>query len=119
METRTGIKRRDEIAVSVRDMVFVACGTVLIITGHLYFAIAAFLCAAFRFEIGNAVVFAKAIRAHASVVRESITGRIISTALKKGLLTEEEVAKYIKDLKICGDTAKENHGTEDQGIPEA
>ena len=96
----TVFKRRDELVVCIRDMVFLVCGVVLIITGHVYWAIAAFIGALFRMEIGNIITFAKVMRRYKSQVRtmREVTNRIVNTAEEKGVLAKEEVDFYRKTL---------------------
>ena len=101
MKVTTGMKKREEIVVCMRDMVFVVCGTVLVIAGHIWFGVAAFICAGFRFEIGNYVVFARAIRKYSGKVRtmRETVDRIVSTAKDKGLMSEEMVKAYRETVK--------------------
>lgn len=101
MEIWTEIKRRDEIAVSVRDMVFVACGTVLIITGHLYFAIAAFVCAAFLFDLGGFVQYAKKLKEiqESAKAQKSIVDDVVKRAHNAGLVDDAWVRNYEESVK--------------------
>lgn len=95
------IKERDEIVVSIRDMVFVLCGTALVITGHLYFAIAAFVCAAFRFDLGGYVQFAKKMKEAEDRVMASkrIMDQLVETARKRGLVDDKWFEGYKEAMK--------------------
>lgn len=101
MKNEYGMKPRDEIAVSVRDMVFVACGTVLVVTGHLYFAIAAFVCAAFRFDLGGFVQYTKKLKeiAESAKAQKSIFDDLVKRAHNAGLVDDAWVRNYEASVK--------------------
>lgn len=101
MKDKEEMKPRDEIAVSVRDMVFVACGTVLIITGHLYFAIAAFVCAAFRFDLGGFVQYTKKLKEinESAKAQKSIFDDLVKRAHNAGLVDDAWVRNYEASVK--------------------
>ena len=100
MKTKTGLERRDEAVVCFRDMVFVVCGTALVITGHIYWAIPAFIGAIFRMEVGNIITFAKAMRMYAQKVRlmRDTTDQIVTTSVEMGILTKEEADAYREEI---------------------
>ena len=100
MGRMTGLRNRDEIAVCIRDMVFVACGTACLLCGHPWFAAAAFVCAAIRFDLSSTVVYAKHIRACNRYVRamRSVTDSIVKTAVEKGVMDEDALKAYREAL---------------------
>lgn len=100
-ENAKDMKARDEVAVSIRDMVFVACGTVLIITGHLYFAIVAFVCAAFRFDLGGFVQYAKKLKeiAERAKAQNNAVDELVKRAHNAGLVDDAWVRNYEESVK--------------------
>ena len=106
MKIKTGIKRRDELAVCIRDMTFVICGVVLVCTGHLYWAVAAFIGAAFRFELGNAYQYIKSIMRIRQETKRSIARydqavkSIIDTALENGAIDREKAEEIKKSFEV-------------------
>lgn len=95
------IKKRDEIVVSIRDMVFVLCGTALVITGHLYFAIAAFVCAAFRFDLSGYMQLAKKMQEaeERMMASKHIVDQLVETARKHGLVDDKWFENYKETMK--------------------
>ena len=95
------LKERSEVAVSIRDMVFVLCGTALIITGHLYFAIVAFVCAAVRFDLGGYSAFSKKLKElnERSKAMKNATDTLVKTARDRGLIDDAWVKNYEEATK--------------------
>ena len=106
MKIKTGIKRRDELAVCIRDMTFVICGVILVCTGHFNWAFLAFIGAAFRFELGNAYQYTKSImrirqEAKRSVARyDQAVKSLIDTALENGAIDREKAEEIKKSFEV-------------------
>ena len=105
MKIKTGIKRRDELAVCIRDMTFVICGVVLVSTGHLYWALLAFIGAAFRFELGNAYQYTKGIMRMRHEVKRRLkeydqaVKSLIETAVANGAIDREKAEQIKKTFE--------------------